>query len=65
MGLAEADEAAAAVLELADNVVQVLARAGRSLELGDHQGDAVPVPAFGPRMVCRSCGIIGAHARPN
>ena len=25
----------------------------------------VPVPAFGPRMVCTSCGIVGAHARPN
>ena len=28
-------------------------------------GDAVPVPAFGPRMVCTSCGIAGAFARPN
>jgi hypothetical protein len=27
--------------------------------------DAIPVPAFGPRMVCTSCGIIGAYARPN
>jgi hypothetical protein len=27
--------------------------------------DAVPVPAFGPRMVCSGCGIIGAFARPN
>ena len=27
--------------------------------------DDVPVPAFGPRMVCTSCGIIGAFARPN
>jgi hypothetical protein len=26
---------------------------------------AAPVPAFGPRMVCTSCGIIGAFARPN
>ncbi len=25
----------------------------------------VPVPSFGPRMVCTSCGIIGAFARPN
>jgi len=31
----------------------------------DGYGDAVPVPAFGPRMVCTSCGIIGAFARPN
>jgi hypothetical protein len=27
--------------------------------------DDVPVPSFGPRMVCTSCGIIGADARPN
>jgi hypothetical protein len=27
--------------------------------------DHVPVPAFGPRMVCTRCGIIGADARPN
>jgi hypothetical protein len=27
--------------------------------------DATPVPAFGPRMVCTSCGIVGAYARPN
>jgi hypothetical protein len=26
---------------------------------------AIPVPAFGPRMVCASCGIVGADARPN
>jgi hypothetical protein len=25
----------------------------------------VPVPMFGPRMVCTRCGIIGADARPN
>jgi hypothetical protein len=25
----------------------------------------VPVPTFGPRMVCSRCGIIGADARPN
>jgi hypothetical protein len=25
----------------------------------------VPVPSFGPRMACTSCGIIGAFARPN
>jgi hypothetical protein len=24
-----------------------------------------PVPAFGPRMVCTACGIIGADARPD
>jgi hypothetical protein len=27
--------------------------------------DHVPVPTFGPRMVCTRCGIIGADARPN
>ncbi len=31
----------------------------------DRFGDDVPVPAFRPRMVCTSCGIIGAFARPN
>jgi|SRR5579863_7383143 hypothetical protein len=27
--------------------------------------DHVPVPAFGPRMVCMRCGIVGADVRPN
>jgi len=27
--------------------------------------DAVPVPTFGPKMVCTRCGIVGADARPN
>jgi hypothetical protein len=27
--------------------------------------DAVLVRTFAPRMVCTSCGIIGADARPN
>jgi hypothetical protein len=27
--------------------------------------DSVPVPTFGPRMVCTKCGIIGADVRPN
>ena len=27
--------------------------------------DDVPVPAFGPRMVCTACGAIGVDARPN
>ena len=31
----------------------------------DRFGDVVTVPAFGPRMVCAGCGIIGAFARPN
>jgi hypothetical protein len=26
--------------------------------------DDVPVPSFGPRMVCTGCGMIGADARP-
>jgi hypothetical protein len=31
----------------------------------DSWPDQVPVPTFGPRMVCTRCGIIGADARPN
>ena len=31
----------------------------------DDFADDVPVPAFGPRMVCTACGAIGADARPN
>jgi hypothetical protein len=31
----------------------------------DRWADDVPVPTFGPRMVCTKCGIIGADARPN
>jgi hypothetical protein len=27
--------------------------------------DDVPLPSFGPRMVCTVCGAIGADARPN
>jgi hypothetical protein len=27
--------------------------------------DSIPVPAFGPRMVCTGCGIVGTDARPN
>jgi hypothetical protein len=30
----------------------------------DRWPDDVPVPAFGPRMICTNCGIIGADARP-
>jgi hypothetical protein len=30
----------------------------------DPWSDDVPVPTFGPRMVCTRCGIIGADARP-
>jgi hypothetical protein len=31
----------------------------------DNWPDDIPVPAFGLRMVCTRCGIIGADARPN
>jgi hypothetical protein len=31
----------------------------------DDYPDHVPVPIFGPRMVCTACGIVGADARPN
>src|SRR4051794_10285461 len=31
----------------------------------DRYGDDVPVPSFGPRMVCTKCGTIGCDARPN
>src|SRR5271165_4459798 len=31
----------------------------------DRSPDEIPVPSFGPRMVCTSYGIIGADARPN
>jgi hypothetical protein len=30
----------------------------------DGYTDGATVPSFGPRMVCTSCGIIGADARP-
>jgi len=31
----------------------------------DRYPDAVPGPAFGRRVVCTRCGMIGADARPN
>jgi hypothetical protein len=31
----------------------------------DRWPDDAAVPTFGPRMVCTSCGIVGADARPN
>jgi hypothetical protein len=31
----------------------------------DAFGEAVPVSAFGPRLVCTVCGIMAAFARPN
>jgi hypothetical protein len=37
----------------------------RAILSADPRSDHVPVPTFGPRMVCTRCGIIGADARPN
>ena len=37
----------------------------RTILSADPWPDHVPVPSFGPRMVCTRCGIIGADARPN
>jgi hypothetical protein len=37
----------------------------RAILSADPWPDFVPVPSFGPRMVCTRCGIIGADARPN
>ena len=37
----------------------------RTILSADRWSDDVPVPMFGPRMVCTKCGTIGADARPN
>jgi hypothetical protein len=37
----------------------------RTILSADPWPDHVPVPSFGPRMVCTRCGIVGADARPN
>ena len=37
----------------------------RAIMSADPWPDEAPVQAFGPRMVCTRCGIIGAEARPN
>jgi hypothetical protein len=37
----------------------------RAILRADPWPDHVAVSAFGPRMVCSRCGIIGADARPN
>jgi hypothetical protein len=37
----------------------------RAIQSADAWPDYVPVPTFGPRMVCTRCGIIGADAGPN
>jgi hypothetical protein len=36
----------------------------RAIMSADPWSDDVPVPTFGPRMVCTRCAIIGADARP-
>jgi hypothetical protein len=33
--------------------------------IADRWPNEVPLPGFGPRMVCSSCGIVGADVRPN
>ncbi len=40
-----------------------LAQHHRAIDVSDYPDD-VPVPAFGPRMVCTVCGAIGADAQP-
>ena len=37
----------------------------KGVDTVDRWPDNVPVPSFGPRMVCTGCGIVGADARPN
>jgi hypothetical protein len=37
---------------------------GAILDVDDY-ADGVPVPTFGPRMLCTACGIVGADARAN
>ena len=37
----------------------------RAVLPADRWGDAVLVSAFGRRMVCTRCGIVGADARPD
>jgi hypothetical protein len=37
----------------------------RAVLSADRWPDNVAVPTFGPRMVCTTCGIVGADARPN
>jgi hypothetical protein len=31
----------------------------------DAYDESIAIPSFGPRMVCISCGMVGADARPN
>src|ERR1700681_3126540 len=37
----------------------------RTVLSAERWADHVPVATFGPHMVCTSCGIIAADARPN
>jgi hypothetical protein len=37
----------------------------RAILSAEQWPDSAPVPAFGPRMVCTRCGVIGADARPH
>ena len=37
----------------------------RAILSADSWPDNIPVPSFGPCMVCTRCGIVGADARPN
>jgi hypothetical protein len=37
----------------------------RAILSAERWPDDVPVPAFGPRMVCTRCGIVGTDARPH
>jgi hypothetical protein len=31
----------------------------------DAYDESITIPSFGPRMICTSCGIVGADTRPN
>jgi hypothetical protein len=33
--------------------------------IADRWPNYLPLPSFGPRMVCTGCGIVGADVRPN
>jgi hypothetical protein len=39
--------------------------ANQAVVNADHWLDDLPVPSFGPRIVCNRCGIVGADSRPN
>jgi len=51
---------------MCERVVQVSAAGHHKAVLpADDWPDTVLVRAFGPRMVCTACGIVGADGRPN